>query len=136
MCIFCEITKGNIPSTKVYEDDHVLAFLDIAPCEYGHTLVVPKVHADTLPALPAEELRPVMEAVQKVGRALMEKLPCDGFNVIQNNGECAGQSVKHVHFHVIPRYAEKGNVDGMNFSGSCKYESDGAREALGAKIRI
>ncbi len=103
-CVFCKIINGEIPSCKVYEDDQVVAFLDLQPFEKGHTLVVPKVHAQTLTDLPESAFTPVLSAVQKVARLLKEKLACDGFNVMQNNGACATQSVPHVHFHVIPRW--------------------------------
>lgn len=103
-CIFCKIIAGQIPCCKVYEDDACLAFLDLAPFEEGHTLVIPKFHAATLLDLPADVLPSILPAVQKVAALLKERLPCDGFNVMQNNGACALQVVQHVHFHVIPRW--------------------------------
>lgn len=103
-CIFCKIISGQIPSAKVYEDDRTFAFLDIAPFEKGHVLVVPKHHAALLTDLPRPELLPFMVAVQTVAGILLERLPCDGFNLVQNNGACATQVVPHVHFHVVPRW--------------------------------
>lgn len=103
-CIFCAIAAGEIPSFKVYEDDLVLAYLDINPCSKGHTLVIPKAHATGLVDTPAELLQQLIVRVQKVAAHLKEALPCDGFNILQNNGEAAGQSVMHVHFHIVPRY--------------------------------
>ena len=103
-CVFCKIIAGKIPSFAVYEDDHNFAFLDISPFEKGHVLVVPKHHTAFLTELPQDALFPCMVAVQKVASLLLKKLPCDGFNVVQNNGACATQSVPHVHFHVVPRW--------------------------------
>lgn len=103
-CIFCKIAAGEIPSFKVYEDDKVLAYLDINPFSPGHTLVIPKVHSSCLLDTGADTLATVMAAVRKVAAHLKTALPCDGFNILQNNGEAAGQTVKHVHFHIVPRY--------------------------------
>lgn len=104
-CIFCAIAEGEIPSFKVYEDDEVLAYLDINPFTKGHTLVIPKQHRTGL--LDAEDslLASVLPKVKKVAAHLKSALPCDGFNILQNNGEAAGQTVRHIHFHIIPRYA-------------------------------
>ncbi len=103
-CIFCKIVKGSIPSTKLYEDDKVLSFLDIQPAAKGHALVIPKSHCRLLLDVPHEELEAVIEAVQKVASALMVSEPgVQGFNVIQSNGKEAGQVIPHVHFHVVPR---------------------------------
>lgn len=103
-CVFCKILKGEIPSCKIYEDDHAIVFLDIAPFEKGHVLVVPKIHARQITDLPVEEFRPLLEVVQKTAKALKGKLPCDGINILQNNGACAMQTVPHVHIHLIPRW--------------------------------
>ena len=103
-CIFCKIVSGQIPAFKVYEDEHTFAFLDIAPFEKGHVLVVPKHHTAFLTDLHAEMLFPFITAVQNVAALLLAKLPCDGFNLVQNNGVCATQVVPHVHFHIIPRW--------------------------------
>ncbi len=103
-CLFCKIIRGEIPSFKIFEDDHAYAFLDINPFGRGHTLVVPKFHADQLFRLPPEELAGVMPAVQRVATLLRNRLRCDGMALMQLNGACAGQTVNHVHFHLIPRY--------------------------------
>lgn len=103
-CIFCKIIDGEIPSCRVYEDDLCVAFLDLAPFEEGHTLVVPRFHAATLLDMPDDLLAKILPSVRNVAKLLREKLPCDGFNVMQNNGKCATQTVPHVHFHVIPRW--------------------------------
>ncbi len=104
-CLFCKIIRGEIPSTKLFEDAHAYAFLDINPFGKGHTLVVPKFHAEQLFFLPPEELAGVMPAVQRVACLLRRKLGCEGLALMQLNGACAGQTVGHVHFHLIPRYA-------------------------------
>ena len=103
-CVFCKIIAGQIPAYTIYEDEHALAFLDIAPFEKGHVLVVSKLHAVYFTDLPATSLFGLSQAVQRVAARLLEKLPCDGFNLVQNNGACATQVVPHVHFHIIPRW--------------------------------
>ena len=104
-CIFCAIAAGEIPSFKVYEDDLVLAYLDINPFSKGHTLVIPKAHTTGLLDTDDAVLAAVVARVKKVAAHLRAALPCDGFNILQNNGEAAGQTVRHLHFHIIPRYA-------------------------------
>ena len=101
-CIFCKIAEGEISCSKVYEDDMTIAFLDIGPVAKGHTLVVPKGHFEKIYDMDDESISALMKAVRKVSRAL-EKTFDAGFNVLNNNGEKAGQVVKHVHFHIIPR---------------------------------
>ncbi|MEG1933981.1 MAG: HIT family protein [Kiritimatiellia bacterium] len=104
-CLFCKIIKGEIPSYKIFEDEHAYAFLDLHPIERGHVLMVPKFHAEQLFRLPPEELSSVMPAVQRVATLLKARLHCDGLALCQFNGEAAGQTVGHVHFHLIPRYS-------------------------------
>ena len=106
--IFKKIIAGEIPSEKIYEDDHVYAFLDIVPTNPGHALVVPKVWSENLLDTDPEILAHVMSAVQKVARAVKQATGADGINIHQNNGEAAGQKVFHLHFHVIPRFANDG----------------------------
>ena len=105
-CVFCAIVAGEIPSFKVYEDDCVLAYLDINPFTKGHALVIPKVHSAGLLDTPAETLKEVVVRVQKVAAHIKATLPCDGFNILQNNGAAAGQTVSHLHFHIVPRFAD------------------------------
>ena len=102
-CIFCKIVKGNIPSAKVYEDDDMISFLDIAPNNKGHVLVVPKKHTENLLEMNDADLNAVFNAVGKVSRAISKSLKCD-FNLIMNNGKDSGQIVFHSHVHIIPRY--------------------------------
>lgn len=103
-CIFCRIVAGEIPSHKVYEDDHTLAFLDINPATRGHTLVIPKQHAADIFDIPSEAISAVSRTVQRVARIMRSTLRPDGVNTVQNNGPAAGQVVMHYHMHVIPRW--------------------------------
>lgn len=102
-CIFCRIADGEIPAHTFYEDGDVVAFLDANPVSEGHALVVPKEHAETLPQLSGESTDAVFAAVRDAVRTMQDELDVDGVNVLQNNGEAAGQEVPHVHVHVIPR---------------------------------
>ena len=106
-CIFCAIVAGEIPSFKVYEDEQVLAYLDINPFSKGHTLVIPKAHSANLLETDEATLVAVIARVKKVAAHLKAALPCDGFNILQNNGEAAGQTVMHLHFHIVPRYGKE-----------------------------
>lgn len=107
-CIFCKIAAGSIPSAKIYEDDKVMAFLDLNPVAKGHALVVPKVHAATLLDLPAGFGDAALAAMAAVGKAQMKALGAEGFNCLQNNFSAAGQEVMHLHWHVIPRVSGDG----------------------------
>ena len=102
-CIFCAIGAGEIPSFKIYEDDTALAYLDINPFTEGHTLVIPKAHTTGLLDTDDATLAAILARVKKVAAHIKATLPCDGFNILQNNGEAAGQTVHHIHFHIIPR---------------------------------
>ena len=109
-CIFCKIIKGEIPCTKIFEDENTLAFLDINPVSNGHTLVVSKMHAEKIHDLSIEEMNNLMKSVRKVSIGIEKALNCD-FNILNNNGKEAEQVVPHVHFHVIPRgIGEKFNL--------------------------
>ena len=131
-CVFCKIVTGKIPSTKVYEDEGVLAFIDIGPIVKGHVLVIPKAHFDSLTEVPAATLARIMEAVQRVAAAQMAGLGADGVNLHQANGAAAGQVVPHVHFHVIPRF----NDDGHRWNWkSTTYSSPAETAAMADRIR-
>ena len=131
-CIFCALAAGDIPSFKVYEDELVLAYLDINPFSEGHTLVIPKEHYTDLIDTPSEILKEVVVRVQKVASHLKTALPCDGFNILQNNGAAAGQTVSHVHFHIVPRYgAIGGDIAFANHKGDMN-----ALKALADRIRM
>lgn len=103
-CIFCKIINKEIPSSIVYEDDDVIAFLDISQATKGHTLVVPKEHYKNFLATPSEVSDKVMKVAKRIGIAQIEMLGAKGVNILTNVNEAAGQSVMHFHVHVIPRY--------------------------------
>jgi histidine triad (HIT) family protein len=105
-CIFCKIINGEIPSAKVFENEHVLAFLDISQVTKGHTLVIPKVHKENIFKLTPEIARNIFEVVPKIANALKTEFNPVGLNAVNNNGEEAGQSVFHFHLHLIPRYGK------------------------------
>ena len=109
-CIFCRIVNGDIPCAKVYEDDAIIAFLDLGPMTRGHTLVVPKKHCANLLEFSAEDAPELISALQKVGSAVMRATGAKGFHVLQNNFPAAGQTVFHLHWHVIPRSEGDGIV--------------------------
>ena len=102
-CVFCAIAAGEIPCFKVYEDELVLAYLDINLFSEGHTLVIPKAHTTGLLDTPEETLAALLARVKKVAAHLKTALGCDGFHILQNNGAAAGQTVGHIHFHIVPR---------------------------------
>jgi len=103
MTIFSRIIRGEIPCHRVYEDAHVLAFLDIAPLSPGHTLVIPKEAQATLAELSDESAAAIGRALPRICRAIVRATGCEAYNVLQNNGAAAHQAVPHVHFHIIPK---------------------------------
>lgn len=103
-CIFCKIVHGDIPANKIYEDDEVLAFLDISQTTVGHALVVSKAHHDNFLATPKETMHAVMDVAQRIGQAQIKRLGALGVNILSNCYREAGQTVMHFHVHVIPRY--------------------------------
>jgi len=108
-CIFCKIVAGEIPCNKVYEDDNTLVFLDIKPVNEGHCLVISKEHFENILETPDEHLKEMVLTAKKVAKAVMTATKAQGFNTTMNTKEAAGQAVKHVHFHIIPRF----NNDGL-----------------------
>lgn len=102
-CIFCKIVAGQIPSNKVYEDEDVLAFLDIGPVSKGHTLLIPKKHFAELHDCPPELVATLSSRLPQIARAVKSAANAQAYNVLCNNGSAAGQIVEHVHFHIIPR---------------------------------
>ena len=104
MCIFCSIINGDIPSYKVYEDDSFLAFLDISQAEIGHTLVVPKKHFENFLEMDDETASKMIVLVKEIANKIKNATHASGINILNNNGVSAGQSVNHIHFHIIPRY--------------------------------
>jgi len=111
-CIFCRIVAGEIPSKRVYEDDHAIAFLDLDPFKTGHTLVVPRAHVSDALA-DADVLASIAPAIAATGNLLVEKLGASGMNVLSNVGEDAGQSVFHLHVHLVPRYADDAGMGAL-----------------------
>ncbi|KOP81650.1 HIT family protein [Cytobacillus solani] len=109
-CIFCKIVNGDIPSSKVFENEHVMAFLDISQITKGHTLIIPKIHNENIYDLSLEAARNIFEVVPQIANAIKEQFNPIGMNVITNTGEQAGQTVFHYHMHLIPRY---GSGDGF-----------------------
>jgi histidine triad (HIT) family protein len=126
MCLFCQIINGEIPSYKIYENELVLAFLDIKPVNPGHVLVVPKKHFSNLEEISPEHLEAVIMAVKKIGKQLKEQLGAPGYNVILNNDPVAGQEISHLHYHVIPRYEN----DGLKSFPQSKYNEGEAEEMI------
>jgi len=102
-CIFCQIVSGNIPCAKLFEDDQILAFLDINPWSEGHTLVIPKLHCCCLEECPASLLGEIAQQIPALAKAILNVTQADGYNVLNNTGRSAGQLIDHVHFHIIPR---------------------------------
>lgn len=109
-CIFCKIIGGEIPSYVLYEDEQFKVILDVNPATKGHALILPKEHYANLYELPEETAADAMKLAQRMMRKMTEKLDCDGFNIVQNNGEAAGQTVFHFHMHLIPRYKNDGEI--------------------------
>ncbi len=105
-CIFCSIINGDIPAAKVYEDEHVLAFLDISQVTKGHALVIPKVHQKDVFELTPEVASHLFSVVPKIAQALKKTFTPEGLNIVNNNGEIAGQTVFHYHLHLMPRYGK------------------------------
>lgn len=130
-CLFCKIARKEISSEVVYEDDQVIAFLDIFPTSYGHTLVIPKQHFENIIDADSSLFGHLMSVVQKIGRALVDSLEFKGFNVIVNNGKDAGQVIPHLHFHIVPRC----EGDGFTHWHGPKYESDAQMKDYAEKIK-
>ena len=104
MCIFCELANGRIPTNKIYEDDICTAFLDISQATYGHCLVVPKQHFEDIFSLDEEIGKHLFKVAVTLAKRMKERLNLEGINILNNNGEVAGQTVKHYHIHLLPRY--------------------------------
>jgi histidine triad (HIT) family protein len=105
--VFAKILRGEIPAHKVYEDEHTLAFMDVMPQSDGHALIVPKAQAETIFDLSTDQLKDLIGITQKIAAAAKQAFQADGVTLMQFNGAAAGQTVPHIHFHVIPRYAGK-----------------------------
>lgn len=130
-CIFCKIAGGEIPAATLYEDEDFRVILDLGPASKGHALILPKTHAANIYELPDELAGKAMVLAKKMAAKMTEALKCDGFNIVQNNGESAGQTVFHFHMHLIPRY--KG--DGVGLTWTPGKLSDEEREEILAKVK-
>lgn len=129
-CIFCKIANGVIPSKTIYEDADFRVILDLGPATKGHALILPKEHADNLLELPDEVARNVLPVAKIVAAKMKDKLHCEGLNLVQNNGELAGQTVKHFHMHVIPRYQGDGQVIGWKPGEPAQEELEAIAKAI------
>ena len=122
-CIFCNIVSGKLPGHVLYENQNVLAFLDLSQTTKGHTLIVPKTHRGDVFEMRAQEMEEVFSIVPQLAQALKQTFGCVGLNLVNNNGKVAGQTVFHYHVHLIPRY-EAGDF-GIDFSNNmADYSSD------------
>lgn len=128
-CLFCKIIAGEIPAHKVYEDDHVFAFLDIGPVSAGHTLVIPKTHAENLCAGSREDAACLMQVVHGIAPAIMRAVDASGYNLGMNHGVSAGQDVLHTHLHIMPRQ------DGTQRTFTKTHPSQDELAAIAEKIR-
>ncbi|KYC97164.1 HIT family protein [Heyndrickxia sporothermodurans] len=123
-CIFCKIINGELPSAKVFENDHVLAFLDISQVTKGHTLIIPKVHKENVFELTPEIAKNIFEVAPMIANALKAEFNPIGMNLVNNNGEHAGQSVFHFHLHLIPRYGKGDGFGAVWKNNQSEYTQD------------
>jgi histidine triad (HIT) family protein len=125
-CVFCKIINGEIPANKIYEDEKVLAFLDINPISKGHTLIIPKAHFENIFDIEENNLKEIISTGKKVSMLLKEKLNADGVNLLHASGKDAQQSVFHFHLHIVPRYKE----DGLDTWPKSKYKELNFEEVI------
>lgn len=130
-CIFCKLANGEIPTNSIYEDEDFNVILDMGPATRGHALIIPKNHADDLYELEEKTASKVMVLAKKMAVKMTERLKCDGFNLVQNNKEAAGQTVMHFHLHLIPRYKEDGQHILWKPTSPSKEELEQTRDLLG-----
>lgn len=129
-CIFCKIAAGEIPSKTLYEDEKFRVILDLGPATRGHALILPKEHSADLYVLPEETAGEAMKLAKKMALLLRDKLHCDGLNLVQNNGEVAGQTVSHFHLHLIPRYSDDGQKINWIPSSPTQEELEAVRKEI------
>ena len=129
-CIFCKLANGVFPTNYVYEDDDFKVILDAAPAAKGHCLILPKQHADNLFEIEDETAAKIMPLAKKIAYAVKEATGCDGVNILQNNGPAAGQTVFHLHVHVIPRF----DNDNMGIGWTQNSPEDAEQKEIAAKI--
>lgn len=129
-CIFCKIAGGEIPSKTLYEDGQFRVILDLGPATRGHALVIPKEHFADLYELPEEWCAKAFVLAKTMAGQMTKKLGCDGFNLVQNNKEAAGQTVPHFHIHMIPRYQQDGQKIGWNPLSPSQEELEKVKETI------
>lgn len=129
-CIFCKIANGEIPSATIFEDESYRVILDIAPAAKGHAILLPKKHLPDIFQIDKETASGALYTAARVAKAMQEALGCDGVNILQNNGPAAGQTVYHLHIHIIPRW----NDDGLNLTWKQGSYEDGEAAELARKI--
>ena len=129
-CIFCKLANGVFATRSIYEDEDFNVILDLAPATKGHALILPKVHADNLYQLPDETAAKAFVLAKKLAGKMTDKLGCDGFNIVQNNGTVAGQTVFHFHLHLIPRYKNDAQQIAWNPTDPSAEELDAVKELL------
>lgn len=131
-CIFCKIANGEIPAATLYEDEDFRVILDLGPASKGHALILPKVHAANIYELSDEMAAKAMILAKRMATVMTDALKCDGFNIVQNNGEPAGQTVFHFHMHLIPRYKN----DGVGISWTPGELTEADKEEILAKVNV
>lgn len=129
-CIFCKIANGEIPSQTLYEDEDFRVILDLGPATKGHALILPKEHHANLYELPEEAAGKVMKLAKKMAGIMTDRLGCEGFNLVQNNGDLAGQTVFHFHMHLIPRYRADGQKIGWKPQEVSQTELEAVRRQI------
>ena len=130
-CIFCKIAAGEIPSRKIYEDKDLIAIMDLNPTSKGHSLIIPKEHCTNIYDIDEDIAAKVMKTAKKLATKMTVALNCDGFNLLQNNGETAGQTMFHFHMHLIPRY----EGDNVGITWKPGNLTDEEREEILAKVK-
>ena len=130
-CIFCKLAAGDIPSATIYEDDDFRVILDLGPASKGHALILPKEHYRNLFDIDEEVAAKAMILAKKMVNKLKPVLGCDGYNIVQNNEECAGQTVFHFHMHLIPRY----EGDNVGLGWKCGELTDEVKEEILSKLK-
>lgn len=134
-CIFCKIIAGVIPSATVYEDNNFKAILDISPAAKGHIIILSKKHCENLMELDDQSAAEALLVARKLAKAMKAELNCDGINMLQNNGEAAGQTVFHYHIHLVPRF--KGDTVKMTWTPGMYEDGEAPRvaEAIAARLK-
>lgn len=126
-CIFCKLANGDIPTNSIYEDDGYKVILDMSPATRGHALILPKDHYKNIYEMPEDKVAEAFGLAKKMAVTMTEKLGCDGFNLVQNNNEVAGQTVFHFHIHLIPRYESDGQNINWNPTSPSAEELEGIK---------